>query len=78
MNTTILIIAGVFGLLFMGIAILISNSKSKQKKQALHSLIKDRNQTVYGNHQDGEASDTKTNKTADKGSLKKKLKNSTR
>ncbi len=76
MNTTILIIAGVFGLLFMGIAILISNSKSKQKKQALHSLIKDRNQTVYGNNQDDEASDTKTNKKTDKGSLKKKLKNS--
>lgn len=77
MNSTIFIIAGVFGLLFMGIAILISNSKNKQKKQALHSLIKDRNQTVYDNNQGGEESDTKTNKTANKGSLKKKLKNAT-
>lgn len=78
MNSTILIIAGVFGLLFMGIAILISNSKNKQKKQALHSLIKDRNQTIYDNtNQNDDTPETQTAKKKNNGSLKKKLKNAT-
>jgi tight adherence protein B len=77
MNTTIIIIAGIIGFIFIGITLLITNGQSKKKKQALHSLIKDRNQTVYDQNQGDETSDTKTNKKSGQGSLKQKLKSAT-
>jgi len=75
MNTVIFIIAGLIGLIFIGIAFFFSNAQDKKKKSNLKSLINDRNARVYD---DGETPDEpKQKKSKDKqtGDISKKLKN---
>lgn len=77
MNTNILIIAGIFGVLFIVITLWVTNSSTKKKKQNLKNLIIDRNASVVYDEisEDNSENSKKENKETDKSSIAKKLKN---
>lgn len=73
MNTTVLIIAVIFGVIFVGIALLFSTKSEKKKKSDLKSLISDRNARVY-EAQTGESTPS-AKKSKNDANIAKKLKN---
>lgn len=73
MNTTILVIAGVFGVLFIGVSLWLSQSAQKKKKSNLETLIAKRG-AQNASYDDGDKPDTQ--KPADTPQdIAKKLKN---
>lgn len=75
MNMTIYIIAGIVGVVFTVIALLVSANANKKKKGNLKTLINDRNARVY-DAEDSSIDKIKKDKTKNKkGNISKKLKN---
>jgi len=75
MNTTIFIIAGIIGLVFIGIALVFANAQDRKKKSNLKSLINDRNARVYEDTTTDDAPKQKKVKPKADGDISKKLKN---
>lgn len=59
-NGAILSIAGIVGALFIGLTILISRSREKNKKNALKNLIQERGASHQEMHQDTDQTESKT------------------